>query len=146
MDPISRFAGVSVDKDSAAATALVDALDRLSDAAGGLVLGVAHTNKLSRAADKGAAEAADVRGSSGLIDGPRGAIQLVPETDKVTKRPTGRAILSMTKGNHVARWADIILRRGDGGVLEPVDEVERAILRGRAPASDRRRTGRSQAG
>jgi RecA-family ATPase len=138
VDPISRFAGVSLDKDSAAATAFIDALDRLSDAAGGLVLGVAHTNKLSRASDKGAAEAADVRGSSGLIDGPRGVIQLAPEVDKHTKKPTGLVILSATKGNHVARWNDIVLRRGEGGVLEPLDEVDRALFeaqrKGQAPA------------
>jgi RecA-family ATPase len=128
VDPISRIAGVCLDKDSAAATAFIDALDRLSAAAGGLVLAVAHTNKTSRAADKGAAESTDVRGSSGLSDGARGVIQLVPEVDKATKTPTGRVILSMTKGNHVARWADIILRRGDGGVLEPLDEVDRALF------------------
>ncbi len=144
VDPISRVAGISLDKDSAAATAFVDACDRLSDAAGGLVLAVAHTNKLSRSADKGVAESADVRGSSGLIDGPRGVIQLLSEIERSTKQPTGRAILSVTKTNHVARWADIILRRGVGGVLEPLDEVDRAIFESerKKPAADEKRAAR----
>jgi hypothetical protein len=144
VDPAARISGVSLDKDSAAATAFIDALDRLSAAAGGLVLAVAHTNKTSRAADKGAAEATDVRGSSGLSDGARGVIHLVPEVDVRTKKRTGRAILSITKGNHVARWSDIVLLQGAGGVLEPLDEVDRAIWEAQRskPAGDDKQAAR----
>jgi RecA-family ATPase len=126
IDPISRFAGVGLDKDSAAATAFIDACDALSMAAGGLVLGICHTNKMSRSADKGAAESADVRGSTGLTDGARGVLQLVPEADKLTKKLTDKVVLSITKGNHVPRWNDIVLRRGDDGVLEPLDAADHA--------------------
>ncbi|HLK93933.1 MAG TPA: AAA family ATPase [Polyangia bacterium] len=127
VDPIARFASVTLDTDSAAATAFIDGCDRLSEAAGGLVLATTHTNKTSRAADKGAAEATDIRGSSALSDGARGVIQLLPEVDPSTKKKTGIVVLSITKGNHVRWWDDIVLRQGDDGLLAPVDEVDRAI-------------------
>ncbi|HVV50497.1 MAG TPA: DnaB-like helicase N-terminal domain-containing protein [Polyangia bacterium] len=144
LDPLARLAGVSLDKDSAAATAIIDACDRLSDAAGGLVLVAAHTNKVSRSAEKRVAESADVRGSTGLIDGARGVLQLMPEVEADTKEPTGRSILSITKANHVARWADIVLLRGDSGVLEPLDEVDRAIWEAerKKPAADGKQAAR----
>lgn len=123
VDPAAHFAAVSIDVDSAAATALVRACNRLSSAAGGLVLLVHHTSKTSRkeTGDGKAAEATDLRGSTGLIDGPRGAIMLTPEVDKATRKPTGIVTLSIAKANHVRHWDDIILRRDESGVLHPLD-------------------------
>jgi RecA-family ATPase len=129
IDPIARVAGVSLDKDSDAAAKLMDALDVLSEAGGGLVLGVCHTNKTARRehADGKGAEAVDVRGSSGLTDGARGVISLVPLVG-ADRKPTGQLIMSCSKGNHVKRWDDLILRRDDHGVLVPLDAVDQAIL------------------
>ncbi|HZL19241.1 MAG TPA: AAA family ATPase, partial [Polyangia bacterium] len=129
IDPIARVAGVSLDKDSDAAAKLMDALDVLSEAGGGLVLAVCHTNKTSRRehADGKGADVVDVRGSSGLTDGARGVISLVPMVG-ADRKPTGRVLMSCTKGNHVKRWEDVILQRDDHGVLVPVDEIDRAIF------------------
>ncbi len=126
VDPVSRFAGVSLDKDSSAATAFINACDALAKAAGGLVLGITHTNKASRSADRVAAEAADVRGSSAQTDGARGVIQMAPEYDKKTRQSTGNVVLSCGKANHLPKWDDVVLRRRDNGVLEPLDAIDHA--------------------
>lgn len=145
IDPIARVAGLSLDKDSEAASKFIDALDVLSEAAGGLVLGVSHTNKTSR--KEGSlgkpAEATDVRGSTALTDGVRGVISLEPLVDANRKR-TGRVVLSLTKGNHIRRWDDVILERDENGVLVPLDEVDRAIFEAerKGQTSEERRAAR----
>ncbi len=126
IDPCASVAGVSLDKDSAAATAFVVALNSISKAAGGLVLGIHHTNKSSREVRPGRrARATDNRGSTALTDRPRGVIQLEPVVDANLER-TNRVVLSLTKENHVAPWKDVVLQRDENGVLFPLDEVDRA--------------------
>jgi RecA-family ATPase len=126
IDPIARVAGVSLDKDSEAATKLMDALEALSEATGGLVLGVCHTNKISREkhAEGKVANAADVRGSTALTDGARGVMSLRPDVGPDGK-PT--VVLSIVKANHVRPWNDVVLQRDDRGVLVPLNAVDRAL-------------------
>lgn len=83
LDPLARMAGLEVEKDNAAATRFVQAVEALTAAPGApTVLVTHHTNKNSRtqghATTSDAAAATAARGASALTDGFRWAASLEP--------------------------------------------------------------------
>jgi RecA-family ATPase len=118
LDPLSRFAGPDVEKDNAAATRFVQAIETLVDAPGGPTVLVAHhTNKVSRSATENDASAA--RGASGLVDGVRWVANLDTDGKEV-------CVLRFTKSNYSAPAPDLYLRRQPehGGALRPMSRAE----------------------
>ena len=78
LDPLSRFAGPDVEVDNAAATRLIQVLERFTQLPGAPTILVAHhTNKSSRDKDSERSSSA-VRGSSALVDGARWVGDLEP--------------------------------------------------------------------
>lgn len=76
VDPLSRFAGIGAETDNALATRFVQALEQLTSLPGNpAVLFIHHERK------GGGDGAAAIRGSSGLVDGARWALRLVPLMD-----------------------------------------------------------------
>ena len=120
LDPMSRFAGNDTEKDNAAATRFVQAVETLVGAPGGpTVLLAHHVSKAARAGDAAGANAA--RGASGLTDGVRWVANLEQARD-------GRSLaLELAKSNYSPPAGPIVLLRGDRGMLRAAspDEVER---------------------
>ena len=123
VDPYGRIAGVSLDADNAAAAATISALNMISAAARGLVLGVAHTSLRARlGARNGAPEGATgIRGATGQTDYARGVLRLEKDDSAIW--------LSLAKANHVAQWEPVGLQRGDRGELTALDAIDLAKLR-----------------
>lgn len=118
LDPLSRFAGPDAEKDNAAATRFVQAVETLVGAPGGPTVLVAHhTNKVSRSAAENDASAA--RGASGLVDGVRWVANLDTDGKEV-------CVLRFTKSNYSAPAPDLHLRRQPehGGALRPMTKAE----------------------
>jgi hypothetical protein len=121
LDPLSRFAGLEVETDSAQATRFIQAVERLTSPAAGkpTVLLTHHTNKASRregqssASDMAAATAA--RGSSALTDGVRWQASLEP-----FKRYQGApelVVLNVVKNNYGRYPGETNLVREEHGAL-----------------------------
>jgi hypothetical protein len=121
LDPLSRFAGADVETDNAAATRLVQVLERFTQLPGKPAVLVAHhTNKTSRTSDanKPPPSAADARGSSALTDGARWVAKLESHGD-------GLAKLTVVKSNYgVIPKEPACLKRGDEGGLIGVTSKE----------------------
>jgi|GEM_PF-1034111 len=139
VDPLARISGASIDGDNVAACALITALESVASAAGGLVLGVHHTSQTARRA--GIVDATAIRGATGLGDSARLVLVLTVESVDVADTPQwadlGEIVtITRAKANHVGRWEPIQLRRGDRGVLVPLDRAEREIVLRAREASD----------
>ncbi len=122
LDPLSRFAGGDTEKDNAAATRFVEAIESLAKMGGRPSVIVAHhTSKPPRGDGKPArASANDARGASGLIAGVRWVANL--ESVK------GGAQLTITKSNYAANEDDVLHLTRDfdqGGYLRALTPEER---------------------
>jgi regulatory protein RepA len=128
LDPLSRFAGLEVEADSAQATRFVQAVERLAAPKHGrpTVLLTHHTNKASRkdgqstASDAAAATAS--RGSSALTDGVRWQASLEP-----MKRYEGApelVTLNVVKNNYGRYPGETFLVRLEQGALRVATQDE----------------------
>lgn len=126
-DPLARLAGAPIDADNRAACALITTLERVASAARGLVIAVHHTSLTARRA--GTTDATAIRGATGLGDSARMVLTLgVEELAGVDSQLSELVTLRRAKANHVAKWEPIELRRGDHGVLMPLDAVDLALI------------------
>lgn len=119
LDPLSRFAGAEAEKDNAAATRFVEAVETLVAVKGSPTVLVAHhTNKLSRVEGQ-ANGAVAARGASGLTDGVRWVANLDTDVENV-------AVLRFTKSNYSPPAPSIMVRRlGQyGGALQAMTEAD----------------------
>lgn len=126
IDPLGRVAGVRIDVDNTAAAELIGVLERISSAAGGLVLAVHHTDKVARR--NKISDATAVRGATGLGDYARAVLMLSagPVGEPGLSALLGEVVtLTRAKGNHIAYWAPVELRRGEFGELLPLDGLDR---------------------
>lgn len=128
LDPLSRFAGLEVEADSAQATRFVQAVERLTAPKHGrpTVLLTHHTNKASRkegqSATSDAAAATASRGSSALTDGVRWQASLEP-----MKRYEGApelVTLNVVKNNYGRYPAETFLVRHEHGALRVATQGE----------------------
>lgn len=119
VDPLSRFAGADAEKDAAAATRFVQALESLTSPAWGApaVLVAHHTHKLAR--DGGKPSTSNARGSSALTDGVRWAAEMDSADDGMTAR------LTLTKSNYGPRAPTLELVREHEGTLRAETDAER---------------------
>lgn len=133
LDPLSRFAGADTEKDSAAATRFVEVAESLIRSPGGPSIIVAHhTNKVSRT-EGNAANAANARGSTALIDGARWSSELMSTGDDTVE-------FKVTKSNYAPYGPKLALVRDadHGGFLrvqtsaEQNQRLEQASEKGRA--------------
>lgn len=123
VDPLSRFAGIGAETDNALATRFVQALERLTRLPGGPAVFVVHHER------KGGGDGADaIRGSSGLVDGARWALRLVPVMDPKDQRRRWRTksgdravALDLAKTNYTAPT--------DGSLLAILDGKRHGSLR-----------------
>ena len=127
IDPASRFRGG--DENAAAdTTRFVQALERLAQSTGATVLVIHHANKASM--NGGGSNQAAARGSSALTDGVRLQINLSTLNDTTRKQHRiaeedirQYLTLSISKTNYSAPQADILLRRGEGGLLHRAESA-----------------------
>lgn len=131
LDPLSRFAGPDVETDNAAATRLVQVLERFTKLPGAPAVIVAHhTTKASRAVSE--IEATAVRGSSALSDGARWVGTLDPVVVKGAKLP-GHARFRVAKQNYgVFPDRALLLTKpvgGEGGLRAATTEETAALAR-----------------
>lgn len=118
LDPLSRWAGPETETDNFAATRFVAAVESLSQVRGNPTVLLAHhtTKAARRGLDAGEATAA--RGASALTDGVRWVANLL--------KPEGSSLphLSLVKSNYTAPAPDVVLKRGEGGVLRALTRQE----------------------
>lgn len=98
LDPLSRFAGFDVEKDNAAATRWVQAVELLSEAAGGASIWCAHHTK-KRGENDDPTSADLIRGASALVNGVRWAARL--EQQKQDEDSADLLTLRIVKANGV---------------------------------------------
>lgn len=121
-DPLARFAGPDVEKDNAAATRLIQVMERFAQLPGDPAVIVAHhTSKASRVEGDSGATAA--RGVSGLTDGARWAGGLDPDPIP------GFARFRVTKSNYAAfprsyGSGGLLLVKGEGGGIRAATAAE----------------------
>lgn len=127
LDPVSRFAGPEVETDNAAATAFVQAIERLTEVPGHpTVLAAHHTNKTSRA---GTTTASAARGSSALTDGFRWQANLeAVETQDDNGAPLHGVVFRVVKTNYCPAPEPLWLGRDGNGVLRALTPSERNTL------------------
>jgi hypothetical protein len=135
LDPLSRFAAADTEKDQAAATRFIQAVESIALAAPGKpsVLVAHHTNKIARTEGL-RASASDARGASAITDGARWAANLESNGDDGAR-------FTITKSNYAQKGMPLELVRdgAQGGYLRAATADER---RARAAARD---TQKSQA-
>jgi len=117
LDPVSRLLGADAETDNAAATQFIAILEELTIELPGnpTILFAHHTNKAAQSQGGNQNQSAS-RGASGITDGARLQINLVPEEidDTQLARPI---ILKMTKTNFTALLDPIYLQKDDAGYL-----------------------------
>lgn len=126
VDPLARFAGADVETDNAAATHLVQILEKLQHLPGSPTVLAAHHTRKKSAHDGPEVTADDMRGSSGLRDGAR--FVAVLEEQQVLKDAPNLVRFAVRKNNYGARPA-FMLRRLDHGALRqatPAEQKEHA--------------------
>lgn len=153
LDPLSRWAGDDTEKDNAAATRFVQAVETLVTVPGTPAVLVAH-HSAKAAASEGEA---NVRGASGLVDGFRWAATL----DRVTAElPDGGKLEGvrwrLAKTNYTRRLEDVFLRftdekrdgEGMGGALVKAlpNEAEALANPSKKPSSPNARKGQTTNG
>ena len=127
LDPLSRFAGPDVETDNAAATRLIQVLERFTKLPGEpAVLLAHHTNKASRGSDAGVSSASAVRGSSALVDGARWVASLEEVTLPGGGRSPGMARLRVTKSNYgrIPEEESLLIRTHEGGIRAATPEEQ----------------------
>ncbi len=125
LDPVSRFASADMEKDNAAATRFVIALESLIEPSGGAsVLGSHHTNQQSRK-DGVPLDMTSVRGATGIVDGTRWVSVVQVERTNTNDKVESVITLAMAKSNYSMFAAPVVLRYGEGGVLVPMSADER---------------------
>lgn len=121
LDPLSRWGGPDVEKDSDAATNGVVAFESFCKLPGNPAVFVAHhTRKRSGTAGNNDDDADDARGSSGLTAGFRWQVNmrsLKPQAR--TPRGVGIVKLIITKSNYTPSAPALYLARDTSGVLRP---------------------------
>jgi hypothetical protein len=120
LDPVSRFTGVEGEEKNAAATAFVQALERLTTARGKPAVVVAHhVNKAS--VGSGDTNQAAARGVTAFTDGIRWQANL----EKVPGK-RHRCLLRMVKSNYTPEAPPLSLQRDleHGGFLRPAPQEE----------------------
>ena len=130
LDPLSRFAGPDVETDNAAATRLVQVLERFTKLPGGPAVIVAHhTTKASR--DDVEIAATAVRGSSALTDGARWVGTLDPVVVKGGGKLPGHARFRVAKQNYgVFPDRSLLLTKpvgGEGGLRAATPDETAAL-------------------
>jgi len=120
-EPLSRVGGPDAETDNAAATRLVQVFESIVKLTGATVLGAHHTNKPGRGGV--AVTASSARGSSALIDGFRWAASLASRKAETL----GEVVtLEVVKSNYSFKGDPLLLRRGDGGRIEPLNSAQLA--------------------
>jgi RecA-family ATPase len=132
VDPLSRFAGPDAEKDNAAATRFMQALESLA-APDRCILNAHHTNKLSR--QGGPVDGSSGRGSSAFFDGARWqcsiSVQYLPVEGAEERAHLGEVVtLAITKSNYAAKPEPVLLRRDTEheGALVPIDDADRELV------------------
>lgn len=126
LDPLSRFAGLDVEVDNAAATRFIQIAETFLDLPGNPTVLVAHhTTKEARKGPSRGSTA--VRGSSALVDGARWVAELTPE--EMTDDQFQFASLvwfRVSKSNYTASGTPLLLKHalGAGGTLVAASKEE----------------------
>jgi RecA-family ATPase len=133
VDPLARFAGFDAEKDNAAGTRFIQALETLVSPERG-VLNAHHTNKISRGKN-GRLEASAGRGVTAFVDGARWQAGMAVDRyqfDSPEQRDRlGRVVIfGVTKSNYSKIPEDVLLRYDDDndGALVPLDEDDLATI------------------
>ena len=125
LDPLSRFAGPDTETDNSAATRFIQTVESLTKAPGNpAVLLAHHTPKSARGKDTESLDTNAARGSSALTDGVRWVASLL--ADKSEDGDALRTVsFQLTKSNYTASAPKHQVKRGDYGVLLPLDDNKR---------------------
>lgn len=132
LDPLSRFAGREAEKDNAAATRFVQAVEAITPPTQTTLIGH-HTHQQARGSGS-KLDASASRGVTGLVDGPRwqcalAVEELTFESAEEQERLGEVVTWSVTKSNYAMKPRPILLRRDNdhNGALVPVaaDDLER---------------------
>jgi RecA-family ATPase len=131
-DPLSRFAGPEAEKDNEQATRFVQVVESLAKPGITSTLVCHHTNQNSRG-KAGTVDATSGRGVTGLHDGFRWQASLenarADLEDEDEHRRLSRTVrFKFNKSNYSREFDPVMLRRGDGGVLIPLDASDLDIL------------------
>jgi RecA-family ATPase len=121
VDPLARFAGADVETDNAAATHLVQILEKLQHLPGSPTVLAAHHTRKKSGSDGPEINTDDMRGSSGLRDGAR--FVAVLEEQKVFAGVPNLVRFAVRKNNYGAR-PEFMLRRLDHGALRQATPAE----------------------
>jgi RecA-family ATPase len=121
VDPLARFAGADVETDNAAATHLVQILEKLQHLPGSPTVLAAHHTRKKSGGDGPEISTDDMRGSSGLRDGARFVAVLEEQT--VFAGVPNLIRFAVRKNNYGARPA-FMLRRLDHGALRQATPAE----------------------
>lgn len=131
LDPLSRFAGADAEKDNAAATRFVQALESL----GGNVLCAHHNNKESRTnknGSPGTVTTSGARGVSAFTDGVRWVATLSierPQVETELQSKLGEIVtVAVTKSNYARKPEPVEVRRADHGTLVPLDDFDMEVV------------------
>lgn len=128
VDPLSRFAGGDVEKDNAAATRLVQVLERFTHLPGNPTVIVAHHTRKGGKDDDGSKGVDDVRGASGLKDGAR-FVAVLEDVERVDEKQPRLARFRVVKNNYGTWPPATVLARDEAheGALRLAtgDEVKR---------------------
>jgi RecA-family ATPase len=124
VDPLSRFAGCDAEKDNAAATRFVQAVESLVKAPGNPTVIVSAHSSAQSLHDK----SPGVRGVTGLVDGFRQVITLC----KIGSGESRGVLLRLTKSNYTLPWDDVILswnnENYEGSALRVATDDERDAM------------------
>lgn len=126
VDPLARFAGADVETDNAAATHLVQVLEKLQHLPGSPTVMAAHHTRKKGSGEGPEITADDMRGVSGLRDAARFVATL--EEQQTIKGVPNLVRFVVRKNNYGAR-PDFMLRRLDHGALRqatPAEQKEHA--------------------
>lgn len=133
LDPLSRFAAADTEKDNAAATRFIQALESVALAAPGkpAVVVAHHTSKMART-EKLRAQAGNARGASAISDGGRWTAELERTSDDGAR-------FSVVKSNYASEGPplDLVRDGAQGGYLRAATVDER---RARAATRDAEKT------
>lgn len=134
LEPISRVGGPDVENETAAATRCVQFFESIAEATGATVLGAHHTNKIGR--NGGSVDANASRGASALTDGFRWVASLnARKTEALGEVVT----LEVVKSNYSFKGDPLLLRRDDGGRLEPMNGEQMAAVSAEASGEEDRK-------
>lgn len=118
LDPLSYFGGPEVESDPYVATTLIRCGAKLTRANGRpAIVFSAHSRKRQQGTAPTALDAGDTRGSSAIVDGSRWVCSMVKRSDTITA-------MRVTKTNYTVPGDELLLARGQGGVMRPATQQE----------------------